>query len=388
MKNNKQLATCLWRSVLACLFLCTVIFSFTGCLKKDPIRVGFVADLTGKQAELGVQERNGVQLAIEKYNLSLSITGRPIELIIRDDTGDPEVAKAVDQGLIDAGVVAIIGHATSAQTVAGLQITNAAHVVMLSPSVSSPALSGKYEYFLRVYPTFLNSAQGFAKHIYDNRKLPKLAIFFDTDNAAYALTYHSVFTNKYKDLGGIIVDNVGFSSSRAPEFSTLLTKVRDKNPDGILLITSDVDAALISQRIRLMDWRVPLFASAWAQTATLIYHGGKTVEGMELEQAYALNSENPEFLDFKKRYQSRYGQSPSFGAAFGYEAAMVLTTALEKTDGKAEGLRQSLLEIKDFKGLIDTFSFKQDGDVERPFYLSVIRNGDFIVIDSLPSKGP
>ena len=48
------------------LTICLVCF-FTGCMKKEPVRVGFVAELTGKQAELGVQERNGVQLADDAW---------------------------------------------------------------------------------------------------------------------------------------------------------------------------------------------------------------------------------------------------------------------------------------------------------------------------------
>ena len=125
-----------------------------------------------------------------------------------------------------------------------------------------------------------------------------------------------------------------------------------------------------------------MFASAWAQTpATLIYNGGQSVEGMEIEQAYALNSQSPDFLDFKKRYQDRFGQLPSFGAAFGYEAGAVLAAALQKTGGTRSELRQALLEIQNFKGLIDNFSFNQYGDVVRPFYLSVIRNNNFVIFN-------
>ena len=142
-------------------------FVFCGMSKKEPIRIGFVADLTGKQAELGVQERNGVQLAVEKINAAGGVAGRPIELIIRDDLGTPDGAKRVDQELINLGAVAIIGHATSGQT-RGLQITNSANVILLSPTTSTPDLSGKFENFFRVYPTFSDSAKGFAKHIYEN----------------------------------------------------------------------------------------------------------------------------------------------------------------------------------------------------------------------------
>lgn len=385
MKFSKQPFKSLWRTILVGVMIGVLSLFFTGCTKQEPIRIGFVADLTGNQAELGVQERNGVQLAVEKINAAGGVVGRPIELIIRDDLGIPDGAKNADRELIDLGVTAIIGHATSQQTAAGLEITNPAHILLLSPTTSTPNLSGKFEYFFRVYPTFSDSAKGFAKHIYQNRKLTKLAILYDTDNTAYTTTYQTIFADKYRSVGGSIVGEIGFSAAAKTDFNPILSQLRTSNAEGLLIIASDVDAAMIVQRTRLMGWQVPLFASAWAQTATLIYNGGQTVEGMEIEQAYALNSQSPDFLNFKKQYQDRFGQLPSFGATFGYEAAMVLTAALQKTGGKPLGLRQAMLEIQNFKGLVDTFSFNEYGDVVRPFYLSVIRDNKFIILEPLAS---
>lgn len=388
IKNDHQVFSSFWRVGLVVLLVSTLGLFFAGYIKKEPIRMGFVATLTGKQAELGLQERNGVQLAIETINASGGVAGRPVELIIRDDLGTPEGAKSADRELINMGVAAIIGHATSGQTTNGLQVTNPAHVVLLAPTTSTPLLTGKYEYFFRVHPTFLNAAQGFAKHIYRDRKLTKMAVLYDTDNAAYTEMYRTVFTDKYQTMGGVLVGEVAFSSSARPDFALLLSKLHESNAEGLLIISADMDAAMIAQRARLMGWQVPFFAAAWAQTMTLIYQGGQAVEGMEIEQASALDSQAPDFLIFIKHYSDRFGQFPAFGAAHGYEAAMVLAAALQKTGGKADGLRQALLEIRDFKGLVDNFSFNQYGDVVRPSYLNVIRGGKFVVCKSLIPTEP
>ncbi|WP_346353900.1 ABC transporter substrate-binding protein [Azotosporobacter soli] len=369
------------------LFLVSLLFLFAlllgGCLKKEPIRIGFVADLTGKQAELGVQERNGVQLAVDNLNASGGIAGRPIELLIQDDLGTGDGARAAIHQLLQANVAAIIGHATSAQTTLGLQLTDPAKIVLLSPTASTPDLSGKSPYFFRVYPTFLDSARGFASYVYQDHALKKIAILADSDNAAYAFTYRDVFSDKYTSLGGSVVKSISYASSKQPDFAPLLKELRQGEPDGLLLVTSDIDAALIAQRARLMGWRVLLFASAWAQTEILLHNGGMAVEGMEIEQAYALDNENQAFSAFKQQYQARFGRAPSFGASFGYEAASVLANALKKTGGQREGLRQALLDTKDFPGLLDTISFSANGDVVRPFYLSTIRNGKFVILATL-----
>lgn len=353
--------------------------------ENKPIIIGFSAQLTGRQAELGVQERNGAILAAERINEVGGIDGRPISLVIHDDLGMPEEAKNGDKDLINKGVVAIIGHATTAQTLAGLKITNDANVVMMGPTISTPQLSSLDDYFFRVHPSFEKSCRSFAKHIYNDRKVRSIGIIYDEDNLEYSKTYRDTFSEQLRSLGGKIAYEVNFSSIGHEDFSELLSKLRDSKAEGLLIVASDMDAALIAQKTRLMNWEIPLFSSPWAQTETLISNGGKAVEGMELEQAYDLNNQSTDFIDFKSRYKERFGNEPSFGAAYSYESTLVLAEALEKTHGKKEGLKQALLEVKDFKGLTDKFSIDKYGDVERSGYLTSINNGKFVRIKELNS---
>ena len=132
-----------------------------------------------------------------------------------------------------------------------------------------------------------------------------------------------------------------------------------------------------------MGWPIPLFTTAWAQTETLINHGGQAVEGLEIEIVTNLNRPTPDYLDFKTRFKGRFGQVPSFGAVNGYEAATVLAIALKKTGGKAHGLTQALKGIKNFKGLTDTFDMNRYGDAIRPFNLATIRDGIYVDIEAI-----
>jgi len=379
-----------WIKKYGCI-MAVVFFSsmaLAGCImKKEPVKVGFSATLTGKQAEVGVQTRNGIQLALDKINATGGVAGRPIELVVRDDLGTKEGAKEVDRQLIDSGVVGIIGHGTSTQTVEGLTVTEPAHVVLLGAVVSSPEFTGKYQYFLRVYPAFSEGAKMLARHVYQKRNLSKVAIIYDTTNATFSNTYKNIFMEQYQAVGGIVTSVQAFSSLEKTDFTLLAEKARESKAEGVMLIATDEETAVIAQKIRLIGWTAPLFGSSWAPTATLINNGGRAVEGMELEHAYAYENQEASYLEFVQQYTERYGDIPSFGAAFGYEAALVMAVGLEKSGGKAEGLREALLSIKDFKGIVDTFSFDKNGDVIRPFYLSVIRDGKFVIVDKLSIEG-
>lgn len=370
------------------IFLSVGIMGFFSVKKSisKPVIIGFSAQLTGSQAELGVQERNGVQLAVEKVNAEGGIEGRKISLIIHDDLGSAKEAESGDKELIKKGAAAIIGHATTALTLAGLKATNPEHEVMIAPTVSTPELSGLDDYFFRVYPSFKDSSENFAQYVRKYNNITHIAIIYDRDNLSYSRTYSAVFSHGFQSSGGSITYENSFSSSERPDFSQLLSEVRESDAEGLLIVASDIDTAFIAQRARIMGLQIPMFASDWAQTETLINNGGKAVEGMKLVQAYSLASTSQNFIDFESHYRSRFGKDPSFGAVFSYEATLVLCQALKSTGGNKDGLKDALLGIHNFKGLMNTFSFDKYGDVERPWYLSTIYNGNFVVVNQLASS--
>jgi branched-chain amino acid transport system substrate-binding protein len=353
--------------------------------KNEEIIIGFSAQLTGSQAELGVQERNGVQLAIENINQSGGICKRKVSLIVNDDYGVPEIAQKGDREVINKGAVAIIGHATTALTLEGLKVTNPNKVIMIGATVSTPELTGIDDYFFRVHPSFKNSAESFAKHIYDYNGIKNIVIIYDTDNSSYTKTYTKVFGDKFKSMGGAITSEIMFSSEVQPDFTPLLSILEKSKLEGLLIVASDTDAAIIAQRAKLIDKNIKLYAASWAQTETLISNGGQAVEGMEIEQAYDLTNKSQKFVDFKAEYKARFGNEASFGAAYSYEATMLLAEALKKANCDKDKLKKAMLEIKNFSGLMDNISIDKFGDVDRPYYISKISNGQFNKVEEFAS---
>lgn len=350
----------------------------SGCGLNKPIKLGFAGELSGSQSDLGVAGRNGVQLAVETINASGGVAGHAIELLVVDDKGTPEGAQEADRKLVDAGVVAIIGHMTSEQSMAGLVVANEANVVLFSPTTSTPKLNGLSDYFFRINPVNSKEAQLLARYVFETDGLSRMTIVFDTDNEAFSLPYDEVFREAYQDLGGKVVGEVGFSSATLPGYDTLVQQAEASSPQGLLIIASAFDTAMISQQTRLLDWYVPLYSSGWAQTEALIQNGGQAVEGIKIVGSYELNSQSPAFLDFQARYQERFGREPTFAATQSYEAVLILTAALEKTRGKKAGLRAALLETREFEGLTGRISLDEYGDAVRTQFLITIKDGQFV----------
>ena len=362
------------------IIICAILI-FSGCSHDKNIKIGFSAQLTGNESELGIQERNGIEIAIDEINKYGGINGKELKLIVKDDLGTQEGAKKANEELINDGVVAIIGHATSAQTMFGLEIAEKNKMIMISPTASTQELSDIDDYFFRVVTSNKSRAEAFSDRIYNLRNIKKLAILYNTDNINYSKTYLDVFEKSYMEYGGKIIKKLSFSSKVENDFKLMIGAIGELKPDGILIIANDFDTAFIVQTIRLNDLNTPLFTSAWAQTETLISHGGKAVEGLEVEIVYPQDKNNSKYSSFKQVFLDRFGKNPSFGASFGYESVYVLKNGLEITNGKKEGLKEALLAIKTYKGLIDEYSFNKYGDVERKFYFSRIENGEFVTIE-------
>ena len=376
---------CVW-AMAASVLSSSLGLPLSGCANRSPIRIGFAGELTGRQADLGVHGRNGAQLAVETINAAGGVAGRPIELVVRDDRGTPEGAQTADRELMGKGVVAIIGHMTSAQTVAGRSATEPAKMVLFSPAASTPELSGLDDFFFRITPTHLDQANILAQHVYHKRGLARIAVIYDTDNAAYAESYADAFAKSLESMGGQVVARISFASSRDPNLASLVTELRIANPAGLLIIASPLDTALLAQHTRLSGWNVPLFSSAWAQTEGLIQNGGQAVEGIEIMIAFDVNSQSAAYQKFKTRYQASFGHAPTFAAGEAYEVVLVLAAALGKTGGRAEGLPQALLKTHDFEGLIGKISLDAYGDVARTLFLVSIRNGEFVTLAAVEPK--
>src|SRR6185503_8881578 len=98
------------------------------------IKLGVAAPLTGSYAKIGGDMVNGTILAIEQKNAAGGVLGRQIELVKRDDQGEPKQAVAVARELTDARVSAVVGHFNSGCTIPASEIYSDAKIPAITPA--------------------------------------------------------------------------------------------------------------------------------------------------------------------------------------------------------------------------------------------------------------
>jgi branched-chain amino acid transport system substrate-binding protein len=367
----------------AWLLLALIVLIFPGCGIRPAVKVGFSAEISGKQSELGVQLRNGVQMAVDEVNAAGGIDGRKITLIVEDDLGTVVGAQEADQKLIDAGVTAIVGHFTSNQTMAGYSVTETHGMVMFSATASTSALSAKKDHFFRTVASTEYLGEGMANYIRNVRKLDRIAILYDKDNNLYSVPMTRSFVDTFSKMGGQVLDQISYAGGQAPDFNPLVENLKKLDPQGVLIIASPLNAALISQSIALQNWRPALFAASWAQGEGLIQNGGRSVEGMETIIGYDTNDPSPALKTFKENYEKRFGHAAVFSAMEGYETMQMLAEALKVTRGSAIGLSEALINIKNFQGLTGPIYMDEYGDATRTLYIQRVNQKKFETIEQI-----
>ena len=348
----------------------------SGCGGDDPVLLGFSGQLTGSHADLGVQGRNGATLAVEAVNGRGGVAGRPLRLLASDDGDTAQGAIDADTALLKAGVVAIIGHMTSSQTLAALPAVAAAGGVMVSPTTATPELSGKKDNFFRVIPS--NEAWGVALGRYAARQgLARVCLAGDTDNASYTDSFQAAFEQAFAEAGGETVCRYSFSSSRGADWGALLDQAAGSGGQAVVATAAARDVAALAQTMTARNTRLPLLCPTWPYTREILAIGGRSVDGIVFATSYSEENDRPEFREFARRYRERFGWPPNFAAAYAYEAVTVLAAALSRTGGEARGLGPALAVSGPQTGVISPFALDESGDVARDTFLVTIKDGRF-----------
>lgn len=347
-----------------------------GCEPAAPVSIGFVGGLTGRSADLGVEGRNGAQLAVETLNAEKD-AGARYELVVQDDRQDPARAASAIEELADRHVAFAVGPMTSSMALAMLPAAERRGLVLISPTANSDELSGKDDHFFRVITPASVGARQLAATA-RQRKLETVSILLDVRNRSYSESYANAFAQAFEGAGGRVPARVGFESG-APDPARLAADLLAPHPQAVLLVCGATDASIAAQQLHRIAPDVQVLVTSWAANDQLLQLGGRAVEHALVQQILDLSSHAPAYEAFRTAYQSRFGAVPGQAAAFGYVATQIGARALRQVPSGGQ-LRDVLRRPASWPGLQGTIELDRFGDSASPFHLSEIRGGRFEMI--------
>ncbi len=352
----------------------------TACSDPEPIRLGFIAGLSGANAYFGVAARNGTQLAVEQHHADTTKPVRSVQLIIRDDELSPEQGKKMLAQLLEQRVHAVIGPMTSNVAMALAPMATEAGVLLMGGPVSTYLLNSRDDQFFRTIGSNNEPARLMAAYLRQQHDVVRVSLIVDNRNKAYTDSWAGHFNTRLAELGGSIVQNTAFDSSTAPDYAQVASQALEQNTQAVMLITSALDAALLINQLRQQQDSLVIAAAEWAGSGKLIELGGNAVENVIVAQYINMQDTSPAFSAFRDAFTKRFGEAPGFPAMTAYNATRVVLQGLgEQRD--EESLKQTLLRLRQFEGVQRAIEFDAYGDTNIPTYITYIRNGQYLYAD-------
>jgi branched-chain amino acid transport system substrate-binding protein len=359
------------KSILVLALLSTVL----ACEKDKPVKFGAVLPLTGEAAVYGVPIRKGVELAVDQIRM-LDDYPYELELVVVDSESDPEKGRQLLAELYSQGALAVIGGVTTAEALAMVAEADEHDQVLMSPSASTPELTGISKNFYRVFPS--DAREGATMGNFATQKLNAEKVVVLSKESAYAKGIQEIFEREFERHGGEVLESIEFPSLSS-DLSGVVERVMTLNPDAVYLAAYAEDLAQMITYLRDQGYKGTIFTTSAFAAPEVIARVGRPAEGVFLTQAaFDPNSEEPEVKTFVDGYRAKYQSEPDLYAVHGYDAMMVLAEALRQSGDLPTEFWKGVRSIRDFTGATGTIQFDERGDVQKFPRVYVVNNGQLI----------
>ncbi|HET6514753.1 MAG TPA: branched-chain amino acid ABC transporter substrate-binding protein [Thermodesulfovibrionales bacterium] len=346
-----------------------------GCQKKeDVITVGIAGPMTGDQAKMGTDFRNGVTLAAKEWNGRGGILGKKILLSVVDDQHDPKQAVSVANKLVNEGVAGVIGHFNSSCSIPASDVYHRAGVPMITPASTNPQLTEKgYTNVFRVCGRDDQQGRAAADFVTTHLKFRHIAIIHDKT------TYGQGLADEFKKAlsGRADVVYYGGVIQGDKDFKTVLTSIKEMKPELIYFGGIYPEAGLLVKQARELGITAPFMSGDGTIDPKFIeIAGAKAAEGTYL--TFSPDARRiPTAKSFIETYEKEFGE-PGPYSVYAYDAANILFTALREA-GNAEGRAVAAkLHSLEFSGALGKIRFDEKGDVTvSPYVVWITRDGKF-----------
>jgi branched-chain amino acid transport system substrate-binding protein len=342
----------------------------------DAIKIGEYASLTGKEATFGQSAHKGIVMAFEEINSAGGVLDRKLELVSEDNQTKPGESGTVAKKLISRDkVIALLGEVSSGRSLEVAPLAQNAHIPMIAPAATNPAVTEKGDYIFRV--CFIDPFQGtvMAKFAANDLKVKKVAIISSVSNA-YSVGLAKFFRETFVSGGGAIAVEQKYSEGDK-DFRAQLTAVKAANVQGVFVPGYYTESALIVRQARELGITIPFFGGDGWVSDQLLQIGGNSLNGCYYSTHFSPEDNAPTAQTFVKKFKARWSdETPDAFAALGYDSAYVLADALKRagtTDGPK--LRDALAATKNFSGATGITTIDKDRNATKAATIIAIRGG-------------
>ncbi len=365
--------------------LAIIALAATGCgsSNKAGRSIAFFGALTGSAANLGINIKDGAQLAVDQYNAKHP--DAKVTLKLFDSEGDPGKAPGVARQLVsDKSIIGVIGPAFSGESEAANPIFEQAGIPLITSSATRPSLATHgWKVFHRALAN--DASQGPAAANYIKSVLKAQKVFVADDQSAYG----SGLADAVKTTLGALV--VGTDKTQADgqqtDFSALVTKVKASGATVIFYGGYYQNAGLIAKQLKGAGVAATLVGGdgvndpGFAKTAGNDAADGNIVT-CPCSPATAAKG------TFATDYKTAWKQDPGTYSDVAYDAANIFLNAIQAGNTTPKTVNKYLSTLN-YTGVANTYKFTSTGELD-PAYIKVwafkFVNGSVVPDQQIPTS--
>lgn len=318
----------------------------------SPLRIGILAPSTGLSAYSGLPFEQAARQMLDPFVKS-GLDGHPVKFSFYDTEGaSPKAAQLFNRLIDNDDVHVVIGPVNSGESLAAAPVASQRKVPMLcicsAESITNPV--NPYVFGLAPVDAVVTSE---LLTVLKNRNVKTVALIYSLD--AFGQSGGKMLEAKMKDFGLNLVTVETF----APQDTNMtpqLLKIREKNPDGIILWSAANPApAIVLKSAKDLGMKNQFYLGNAAAFNGFIDSAGAAADGAYVTSLPILAPEVlPEgdprksvVTDFVKAFKSRWGTLPEQTSGGAMDAVMIIEAALKQIKGPItrDSLRDAIEKV-------------------------------------------
>jgi branched-chain amino acid transport system substrate-binding protein len=306
----------------------------------------------------GLQNLQGVQLAVEEINQAGGIDGHPLRVIPRDDEGDgPTAARIAQDFVATSSISAVVGHVNSSGMLSAAPIYDG-RLAAVATSATSPDLTGISSWVFRIISS--DSLNGIAlanfASKFGGRTPASVAVLYENNTYGRGLadSFRRSFHGEILSLDPINAD--------LPTAEPYIAYLKTKRPK-IVFIAGRVESGLkILQEAKRQGFNATFVGGDGWQG---ILADTTISEGAYIGMSFTPEDPSPAARAFVAAFKKKYNTAPDAHAALAYDATRLIAQALKEKGPDRRAIRDYLHSLNRetaYQGLTGPAFFEDTGD--------------------------
>jgi branched-chain amino acid transport system substrate-binding protein len=335
-------------------------------LAADPIKIGLVTALSGQSAQSGEAITRGLTVAIDEINAKGGLLGgRKLELVRRDDEGNPAKGVVAARELIFKEKVAVIfGGLDTPVSMAIVPIVNAEKVPFMGPWAAGTGVTKN-----GANPNYAFRVSAVDEQV-DKAMLSYAQKTFKTSKAGLILVNNPWGESNEKGIVAALAEKsmkpAGIEKFEASDVDIVpqLTRLKAAGADTLFLVGNVGPSAQVVKSLDRMGWKVPVVSHWGPAGGRFTELAGPNARNVHFVQTFSFFGKltpvgDKVVKDLKAKYPNIKGPddiTPAVGVANAYDGMQLAALAIAKAGStNGDAIREGFYKIDRYEGLIKTY---------------------------------